>query len=527
MTRRWLMVRGIVFAYGSLVAQIVYSFASIPLALSYLSTAEFGMFGVISTISSYLMMSELGLTESFTRHLFDCKDGKDPHRYGRLFAAGLLALGIVSIFILVGGLIAAWFAPPLLNIPNELRREFLIVMVSQSVLAAITMATRMIGAPLLLHHRQDLSQIAQAGLFIIYYVVLHLAFRAHWGIYALIANQVAGLLWFLPFNALMCRRLGFFPERATFNMPSREEWSEVWKYSMNTFLIQLGGTVLMGLPQLLISSLVGLHAAGLWTVCTRVFGVLRQVAFRPFSIAVPMLLEYYVRGDVSLAVRRWIHVSQLVVATSGFIFAVAAANNPRFVELWTGVGSEWKAPTMHIFIAFFFLCFTAAGTPYGVIGFQKNFGISGFIPILQALVVGVIAHLIAARTGSMGIIILSSVGYLFGMTFFGMRHLAKTTGEDGSKLFFQAIGRPFLATPIVLIVALAFAEWMQAIPGYPGLVLSSILASMIGLPLMGYLGVSSEVRGELFLLILKPLRRLSRIVHKPDAADRVAESNAD
>jgi O-antigen/teichoic acid export membrane protein len=523
MNHRSLLVRGVLFSYGALGAQVFYSFASIPLALSHLSTPEFGMFGVTTTIGSYLTMAELGMTESFLRHLFDCKDGKDPARYGRLFTASVLALGLVALLVLGGGILLALFAAPILNIPNDLSHKFILVMLGQAGLGAVTMASRMFGVPLILHHRQDLSQIGQIGLFTIYYVVLHLGFKAGWGIYSMIANQAAGLLWLLPFNALMCRRNGYFPRRGTYGLPSRAEWADVWNYSINNFGIQAGVTILIGLPQLLISSLVGLHAAGMWTVSTRVFGILKQVAFRPFAIGLPMLLDYFVRGDVPLAVRRWGQASQLVIASSGLLFAVAAANNQRFVTLWSGIDTHWGT-MMHVNIAFHFLCHIFGGVAYGPIGFSKKFGITWVIPLLQAAAVAVGAYLIASSTGSGGIIVLASLGYWLGMFIFGIRHLAKTTGRSTFDLIVPGISRPFLASPIVLGCALVIAEWCRPVPGYFGLLLSTAVSCIIGLLIMGYLGVSPEVRGELFATILKPLRRFYRASTPAPAESAAAAS---
>ena len=96
MTHRKLLTRGVFFSYAALIAQISYSFLSVPLALKHLSTAEFGMWGLVTTIGSFLVMAELGMSESFMRYLFECKDGRDPERYGRLFTASFEVGGVAG-----------------------------------------------------------------------------------------------------------------------------------------------------------------------------------------------------------------------------------------------------------------------------------------------------------------------------------------------------------------------------------------------------------------------------------------------
>lgn len=506
MSHKKLLTRGVFFSYIALVAQISYSFLSVPLALSHLSTAEFGMWGLVATIGSFLMLAELGMTESFMRFLFECKDGKDPVRYGRLFTASCLALGLVALLILAVGVLVALFSAPLLGVPVEMRREFTWVMLGSTGMAALVMATKMLGVPLVLHHRQDLAQIAQIGLFAVRLAVIYLAFEAGWGIYSLLAVEVAGAFWVLPFNAWMCRRNGYYPKAKDLALPSRSEWKEIRNYSLGAFSIQMGGTVLAGLPQLLISTFIGLSAAAHWTVYTRVFGILRDIAFRPFGIAVPMLIDLFVKGSIARSVQRWVHVSQLVAAAAGLFFAVAVTNNARFVELWTGVGSEW-GPGMQVCVAVYFLSYVMAGCAYGVVTFSKEFGVIRLVPLLQAAVVGGASYGMARIAGSGGLILTASAGFLLGMLFFGMRQLGQVTGENALRLFTSAFGRPLLVVPLVAAASWGISLATAPLPGYPGLFLSAGLSFLAGLPLMAYLGVSSDVRGELFGMLLKPIRR--------------------
>jgi O-antigen/teichoic acid export membrane protein len=507
MSHKKLLTRGVFFAYVALLAQVSYSFLSVPIALAHLSTTEFGMWALISTISSFLVLAELGMTESFMRYLFECKDGKDPERYGRLFTASCLALGLVAMVIFVGGVLVAFVSAPVFGIPIEMRRDFTWVMIGASGSAAIVMASKMSGVPLILHHRQDLSEIAQIALFVIRLVVIFLAFRAGWGIYSLLAVEVAGLIWIVPFNIWMCLRNGYFPRSGTLALPSRAEWSEIRNYSLSTFMIQIGGTVLAGLPQLLISSYVGLSAAGMWTIYTRVFRILRDIVFRPFGIAVPMLIDLFAKGSVPRSVQRWSQVTQLVVAGAGLLFTVAAANNGKFVYLWTGLESEWNFG-MQLSIAAYFMSYVVAGCSYGVISFSTKFGIARIIPISQAVIIAIVSYPVAEQAGIAGIILVSAIGFLLGMLFFGMRQLGLATGESPRGLFLSAMARPLMIVPLIASGAWWIASQTSVVPGYSGLFLSAFVSFLVGLPLMAYLGVSANVRAEFFGVLVRPFRRL-------------------
>jgi len=210
-----------------------------------------------------------------------------------------------------------------------------------------------------------------------------------------------------------------------------------------------------------------------------------------------------------------------MIAMSGLMFAVAAANNRRFVELWTGVGSDWGTEA-HVWIAFYFLCAVAASAAYSVIGFNKQFGIARVIPIVQVIVVASFSWLAAKIGGSTGIIAVAAFGYLLGMFIFGMRLLGKVTGQNSFSLARAAALRPMLTAAPILLQALFFARACESIPGYLGLFLSVLAGTVVGLPLAGFLGVSPDVREELSQMMPLPFRSLISPRSRPASADEAS-----
>jgi O-antigen/teichoic acid export membrane protein len=524
MNKKSLLFRGVFFGYAATGAQIFYSFASIPLALSHLSKAEFGMWSLITTLTTYLSMAEMGLMNAFMRHLFECKDGKDPMRYGRLFTACTLAMLIVAVIVLLLGSLVSVFTAPWLRIPLELQGTYLKLMLGQTVVTALYQATRMFGAPLYVHHRQDLGNVSQIGLFLVYYVVLHLAFEAGWGIYSMLASQAAGLVWAVPYYFVTCSKKGYYPQRSTWGLPAHDEWLSVWRYSRDQLIVQLAGLLIMGLPQLLISRLLGLESAAAWAVCTRPFAILKQTFFRPFNVALPMLYDIFIRGDMRMVTKRWCDISQMIMAVSICGFAVAAANNSVFISLWTGGEIAWPEANNWM-TACYFLVFSAAWLAFGTVGINKTFGKIRFIPILQVLAAVVTAYPLSKIAGMPGVILAISLPFVFGQTFFGLRYLSSITGQSVISLANRAFLRPALLLPLVVMAAWLCSFLSPLLPGYFGLFLSSGTGFALSLLMATFVGVSQDIRSEMTAMILRPFRRFMRssqpvpVAASPDARD--------
>ena len=524
MNKKSLLFRGVFFGYAATASQMFYSFASIPLALSYLSKTEFGMWSLITTLTMYLQMAEMGIVNAFMRHLFECKDGKDPARYGRLYTACILAMFIVAGLVLLLGFLVSAFSAPWLGIPLELHGTYFKLMMGQSLLTALFQVTRMFGTPLYVYHRQDLASISQIGLFLVWYVVLYIGFESGWGIYSMLASQAAGFLWFAPFSFYSCWKNGYYPLRNTWGLPAREEWLSVWRYSRDQLVLQFAGLVLMGLPQLLVSRLLGLEAAAVWAVCTRPFSILKQAFFRPFNVALPMLCDIFIRGEMKMVTKRWGDISQMVVALSICGFAVAAANNSAFVSLWTRGELAW-AETNNWMTALYFTITTVAGVSFGTVGISMTFGNTRFIPILQALVTLVVAYPLAKTWGMPGLILATSLPYLIGMIWFGVRYLASITGQPLRPLVTRAFLRPSLMVPLAVLAAWACSFLTPLLPGYFGLFLSSGTGFALSLLIATFIGVSQDIRSEMTAIILRPFKRFMRssqpvpVASPPDARD--------
>ncbi|MCW1923523.1 hypothetical protein OKA05_13240 [Luteolibacter arcticus] len=521
MNHKGLLARGVLLGYGALGAQVFYSFASIPLALAYLGKAEFALWSVISALVGYLSLAEAGMTNSFLRHLFECKGDQESGKYGRYFAAGLGALGLVALVMLAAGSAAAWVSPQLIGIPSDLRGIFVWVMLGQVAVSAVTMATRMLGAPLYIHHRQDLLQVCQIGLFVVYYTVLHLGFKAGWGIYAMLANQGAGLVWSISFNVIACVKLRLFPARGSLGLPTREEWNSVWAYSRDQFVIQVGGIVANGLPALLLPRLLGLEAVAVWAVCTRPFGIVRQLVVKPYDVALPMFCDIYVRGEKQQLTKRWTDVTQLVLAIAGCAFVVAAANNESFLALWTGGRMTWGVVNDWLWALKSYVS-VAAVAAFGIVGIEKAVGRTKYVPFVESALMIALALVFVKFWGMGGLILATTLPQIFGSLWSGVSYLGRITGHSRKALLWNAILRPTFVLPLAIAAACGATLLTRTLPGYYGLMVSAAVGSAIALLCVAFLGVSPEVRDEIRGLVVRSVRRFlpSR---RPAAATSEAE----
>jgi hypothetical protein len=91
--------------YLLLVINVIYTLASVPVALHFLTKEEFGVWIVIGQISTYLAMIDLGKSYASIRLLIDHKDSPNGGAYGSLIKCTMLVQFIQAPIIFLAG---AW-----------------------------------------------------------------------------------------------------------------------------------------------------------------------------------------------------------------------------------------------------------------------------------------------------------------------------------------------------------------------------------------------------------------------------------
>ena len=85
-------------------ANVLYTLASVSLALHYLSKQEFGLWTLVTTIANFNMIFvDLGMSGSLSRILIDHKDDRNSTNYGTIIQTGVLVLLVQGCLMAVVG----------------------------------------------------------------------------------------------------------------------------------------------------------------------------------------------------------------------------------------------------------------------------------------------------------------------------------------------------------------------------------------------------------------------------------------
>lgn len=485
--------RSLITGYGGLGVNILVSLVSIPLALSYLSKEEFGLWALALQINGYLALIDFGMSGAVGRFLTDHKDDVNGTAYREHFSTGFFVFLVQSLLVILLGMGLSWIAPNLLSIPHRLSADFTFLLRALCLISAVSIATRALSSPLWAFQRMDVVNLGGMIGLIFQFITMWLGFHLGYGVTSFVVACAIPVFVAVLIYAYIGRKYGYFPRRRGWFCPRWSIFKETLAFGRDGMLVSIGSLMVNATQITIISRMLGLDAAASFSVATKLYGMSLMLFHKVIESAAPGLAEMYVRGEMENFIRRYWDAIAITLATA-FVGAVAiAAGNSAFVTLWTGGKVSWS-PISDLLLGFLVLVTSMSRCFMAVFGVTKNLKPIRIIYFLEGVVFVPTAILAAKWYGVEGVLTASLVVHV-GITLL-----------SSSKATAKVIGSPKPLIPLFLVAFVAVAVGFTFSLGVSTLNLLPVtrLASS-ALPLFGSIVL------VWFIILPDPLRRRLKI----------------
>ena len=456
MSRLRRAIHGVASGYVLLAATAVYSLASVPLALHYLSKERFALWALMSSIGGYLSLIDLGMSGSVARLLIDHKDERDGGSYGSLIKTGWLVMLIQGALIFMAAFVLAPAISSLLKIEPDLRMEFIQLLRWQGAVLGMSFALRIFSQLLQAHQRMDVCNYNGIGGLGLNFAFLWCFFHANQGVFSLVwavlgASTVSALTL-----SLACRRLRLFPLAGAWGRVSWQYFQELFAYGKDLFLVAAGSQLIMASQTLIITRTLGLQAAALWSIGTRIFTLVSQLIWRISDFSGPAFCEMIVRGEQVLLRERYRAVVILTASLSGFVAVNFILCNSLFVTVWTHGKFAWL-PFNDLLLGAWMIVMALLHCHNCFVLLTKRIGFMRYVYFVEGLFFVTVA-LLAAKEGGLSAIIGCSVvcSTVFSGAY-GTWRVSRYFGFALREVCFDWLAP--LGRVLVLLVPLAAATW--------------------------------------------------------------------
>ena len=402
---------GLFTGYAALILNIAYTVISVPMALHYLSKAEFGLWALALQISGYLMLLDLGVSPALNRLLANHKDSVNGGLYGSFLLTGCLVFMIQGALIAVGGGIFSYFAPAIFSIQAELQGEFRNLLLILTIYSGFLYALRVTSAPLWTFQRMDVCNLSAIMTLVANFFCLWIGFVLGMGIYSFATAGILSGFLRVSFEFIVCLRSGYYPRMGQWGRPSWQIFREVFGFGRDVLLITIGGQLVNASQLLIISRILGLDAAAAFSIGTKIYNMGTQLVSKIMETSTSALTEMYVLGDIQRLNRRFWNIVSLSLFASSLFAALVIAANHAVVKIWTSKIITWSPEADMLIGGLIFMtsisrCFVSL---FGVMG---NYGPIRHIYILEGIGFLLLAIPAAKHFGINGVLAASLIAHL-------------------------------------------------------------------------------------------------------------------
>jgi O-antigen/teichoic acid export membrane protein len=406
MTRSVQFVRGLGSSWLATLASVLYSIVSVPIALRYLTPEEFGLFVLLLQVAMYFTLIEIGMSAAIARILIDYKDNPNGGAYGATILTGFCFFGVQALVVVTVGIMGIPWLVAVIGVPADYTDVSTLLLRWLAFTSALTLISRVYGAVLYANKRLDLIH-AFTGIGVLFSLVVLACILGYGG-------GLAGLRWLFLAQAAVaillpvvaCYTLGLLPCKGGWGAPSIAQFRELFAFGKDIFLFNVGNQVLEASQLIIVTRTMGLPAAAIWSVSTKLFMLVYQLVTRLEGTAIVFFAEMMVRGETDKLAARFKQIYQISAGVAVVALAVVVALNKPFVSVWTNSDLAWSVHLsalmgLTVLLNVLTRCFT------DLIIHTKHLGAFRFVYFAEAIGFVGLALSLSTRFGFHGILISS------------------------------------------------------------------------------------------------------------------------
>jgi O-antigen/teichoic acid export membrane protein len=488
--------RSLTSGYMAMGANVLYTLVSVPLALHFLSKEEFGLWALAGQATGYLVLIDFGIAGAVSRILIDHKDQPADGKYGSVLKTSCLVLAIQGVLVVIGGCALALFLPALMNVPAEYVRACQLLIAAQCTMIGVAFPGRILTSLLQAHQRYDAINFSQIGQLATGLTVQWITFYLHMGVYSLLAASCAFWMFGLISNFIWVKKLRLFPSRGAWGRANRKTFKEVFAFGGELFLLLLGSQLLNASQIIVITRSLGLSAAAVWTVATKVYPLAFQLVSRIFDFSSSAFGEMVVRGEQEGLRRRFRDVFLLTASAAVFVGAGVAVCNGSFLEVWTRGKIVWGIQN-DVLLGSLLIVSCITRCHVGLLGPLKNIGGMRYIYFAEGLTFVVAGFVIAPHWGITGVLIVAVLADALLTGVYGFWRTADHFGTSVHEVLFGWLRSAWIYLGLMALISAAVWWSTLGLPPLARLITQIGVLGLTGLSLLWRAGLDSELRVEL------------------------------
>lgn len=482
------LIRNSLANFGGAALPALVTLATVPIIVSQLGEAEYGVLALIVAIVGYFAIIDVNVTAGSVKYLAEFHARGEKERISQVVSLGLLVYLALGMAGGLGIVVAApWLVSQVFQVPPSLHD-------------AATLALRLGGAGFLFGQlqfylqsipqslgRYDISARYEAGFGMLVPLLTVGVVLAGGGLVGVVFVRLAASIVNVTLLGRRVRRL--LPEYS-WARPEGEIVRKVLSFSGFAYLKNIASVTYLQADKLIIGALVGMQALTLYvvpfTLASRVF----NMTYRLGAVMFPAASALAAKDELDRLRRLYLVAVRYTVFLNGALAVLLAVLAYTLLKLWMGENFAQRSAEILVLLvtAAFFNSLTNLPTLVSDgLGHPK---VSGFFAIAHASIGTGITYLFVSEMGLLG----AAISQLLVSAVLSILFLVYVHGRTVPVPLLTYLGRG-IAPALACTLVPAMAGWWLAQLLEPGLLEAVVVAAFL-LASMGILGYRFVLRQE-------------------------------
>lgn len=497
MSRSRVIFRNIFSNWMGFAVQAGVVFFLTPFVLHHLGDTRYGIWVLVTSITGYYGLLAFGFQGGINQYLTRYLATGHYEKMNMAASTAVVALTYVGLLVVAIGLILAWLAPYVFNIPPDMEAEvfWCIIIIASSV--AIQFILFPFSAIFVATQRYDLSNFISVMTRLLSAGLIYSALHFRYGLIGIsIATAASNILDYFARWRIAYRIL---PQlEVTRHLANMKRFREMLSYGVWSFLISISNSILMYLDALVIGALMPIAALAPYALAAALIHYM-EAFLRPIDrVFFPVATELHAREDMDTLRAVYLRGSRFYLVIVGIVTVIAGFWAEDFFRLWIGEKYISNQEYPSVALLFQIQLITMVGMLFPGLGGQvllgslrvKSFAIVVFLEAVSNVLLSIV---LIRFYGLVGV----ALGTLASVLMFRTFTIPILVGRQLDVPLWIYARQAFLKPLMMVLMFSLTVVWIRSLgepSGFGELIVQGVIATVAALPLALFIGLTQDDR---------------------------------
>jgi O-antigen/teichoic acid export membrane protein len=313
------------------------AFLMLPFIIHRVGDATYGLWAIVLSLSGYMGILNLGLRPAINKYVAEYNARNEQHKIVELVKAGIFIYSFSAVLIIILSLTVAWNLERLFTLPVESIEDAKLIVVFVGIQMSLGLIAVVYGGVISGLQRYDINNGIEIFVMISRTALILISLSYYQNIYALAVPHLAMTITGYLLTYYFARKLiSLDSTTGLFRLPDKETLKVLVRFSSITFTINIVGSLLAYLDNILVASIVSVTFVTYYVIGNRLVTYTKKMLDAFVTVLSPAASVYYATDESYRLQSLFIYSIKMCKLISFPCLIFFLISGRSFIHYWIG-----------------------------------------------------------------------------------------------------------------------------------------------------------------------------------------------